>query len=301
MGSNSPLVMVEGSLDQPVGPAMSRIRSFLYQSYFSNGLGPNAILAQPTNSSGFVISTVVEEQIQGYGIALHPDSECPVAIQFRGGSGGDSGTFLLKPGQVIRPSGRDGGSFDGFKWGLPFGWLGGGLAHLVVLLTPDAKVDFPSGRPELVFHRQRITVLAPDAPFPTKPNWPVRFPWPSEIASLSGVLVDQRGNPLVAVEPTKVFLRLRNDALAATSSMRIVWQATDPLDQDFSGIPGTDLSYIDVTWPAITVSPPAAYPLIALETGEIDLGGDVAIVAFYDIAGGGLTGARVDVVRYGVL
>jgi len=297
----SPLVLADGTQDQPIGPIMPRVRRFAFQSYFSTALGPTALLPQPTNSEGFVSSTVVEEQLQGYGLALHPDSECPVAVQFRGGSG-DSGTYVLKPGQRIRPNGYQGGAFEGFKWGLPFGWLGGGVAHLLVMLTPDAEVDLP-GQAEVVIHRVRLPVIAPAGAFSADTNWPLRFPWPDAIATLGGVLVDQRGDPILSPKPTRTLLRLVNDTLAAPAAMRIVWTATD--DLDLGGISGEVLSnnssYLDMTWPAIGVSPPAAYPVITIEGPEVNLGGDFCKVTLFDIGGGEITGDSVDIVRYGLL
>lgn len=295
----SPLVAVNYT-DQPTGPVMSRVRVFPFQSYFDTALLSTALLPQPTNSEGFVQSTIAEEQVPGYGIALHPDSECPVAVQVRGGAGGDSGTFILRPGQVLRPTGLDGGAFDGFRWGLPFGWLGGGVAHLLVLLTPDSRVDF-SGAAEVIFHRVRVPVLDAGVALLTDANWPRRFPWPDAVATLGGVLVDQRGDPLIAPVPTRVALRLRKDNLAAPAAMRIIWTGTDDFDLGTitGAVLGADLTYVDVNWPAITPSPPAAFPLLTLQSPEVRLGGDLCTVNFVDLTGGDLTGTYVDVVRYG--
>lgn len=293
----SPLVAVNYT-DQPTGPIMSRVRVFPFQSYFDSALLSTALLAQPTNSEGFVQSTVAEEQVPGYGIALHPDSECPVAVQVRGGAGGDSGTFILRPGQVLRPAGLEGGAFDGFRWGLPFGWLGGGVAHLLVLLTPDSRVEF-SGHTEVIFHRVRVPVLAADAVALTDANWPLRFPWPDAVATLGGVLVDQRGDPLIAPVPTRTLLRLRPDApLAAPAAMRISWTNTDAFDLNAAGTLTGDGSYVDVNWPAN--APPTSYfPLLSLDAQESHMGGDLCVVNFFDLNGDIGADAFVDVVRYG--
>ncbi len=305
----SPLVALESEAEVPRGPTMSRVRRFVIQSYFSDALGPNALLPQPTNSEGFVISTVTEEQVRCFGVALHPDSQTPVAVQFRGGAGGDSGAYLVKPGEIVRPSGPMVGPFDGFKWGLPFGWLGGGVAHLLVLLTPDADVDFTGGRaPEVLFHRLRLLIrdpAVPPAPLPTTPNWPLRFPWPSAVASLGAVLIDQRGEPSIAIAiPTRMVLRLREGALAAPDTMRMIWTSTDPFDVGgLSGlVVGTDTSYFDVAWPANGLAAVPAFPVATLDGPENLLGGDFSYVTLWDFTpGGALVGEYVDIIRYGLI
>src|SRR5260221_7507391 len=142
-------------LPETSAPVQQISRLFLYQSYFDSTLLQNAILEQ-TRNSPIVESTVQENQIPGYAIGLHPSSQTPVAIQFKlGAQPSSSQAIVLKPGQVVRPHGlprgMNSGAFSGFRWGLPFGWLGGGVATLLVFSTPDADVSWP-GTPEVIFH-----------------------------------------------------------------------------------------------------------------------------------------------------
>ena len=46
-------------------------------------------------------------------------------------------------------------AFEGFDYGLPFGWLGGGAATLVVFKTRDADVYWP-GNPEIIYTKSML-------------------------------------------------------------------------------------------------------------------------------------------------
>jgi hypothetical protein len=309
--SSRPLVPSPSARDS-LSPTIQRVARFTVQSFFDAALGPHAILVQPTNSA-IVESTITDEQVAGYGVALHPSSETPVAIQFSGSTiAGSSGALYLCPGQVLRPSGRrvaEANAFAGFKWGLPFGWLGGGLANLVVLPSPDAEINFSGDSAEVLFHRLRMNVI-PDTVTPVgtpAPNWPLRFPWPSAQRSVGGNLVFQKGQPIMSVVPTRTLLRLRTVApLAAPATVRIVFTQTDPFDMDGPTDPPvlnlTDGGYVDVTFPA-NPGVNADFPVVSLaDPASLLLGGDFAVAYFIDRSVGNvLAGASVDVVRYGLI
>lgn len=278
------------------GPAQQLSQLFDYQSYFDSTLLERALLEQRPNEQ-IVASTRREEQIPGYALALHPSSQTPVAVSFRvGGMPSSSGAIVLTPGQVVRPlglpPGARNGNFSGFSWGLPYGWLGGGLATLVVLLSPDADVSW-RGNPEVLFHRQRMVIANPGAfVLPPPFNWPMRFPWTQAVAGASSQT--QRSQPVVAVEPTRVLLRLRTN-LAAPADMRVLAIGSDDFD-------GADLAQtpaaIDMTWGDWT-GPGYQVQELPMRMGR--LGADDGSVALLDMSGGDLEGVFVDVVRYGRL
>lgn len=285
-------------------PAIELSRKYPYQSYFDDALGPAAIARQSPNSQ---IVLPKREEISGYAVALHPSSQTPVAVTFRGGQQqGSSATFRLKPGEMLRPFGTpDGipGKFSGFEWGLPFGWLGGGNATLLVFRTADASVDWVD-RSEVIFHRTRIPIIAQGA-VPAAPafNWPSRFPWPK--AQQGADLLTQAGTPVLSVNPTRIAMTLRMGALAASKTMRMYLVGGDEWAENAAGVVGlTEAIGYDVVWGTWTslasanfatqfqtqFLPAEAYRFSANEGG----------VVLVD-ATGGLAGQYVDVVRYGVL
>lgn len=288
-------------------PAQEISRSFVPQSYFDSTLLEKALLAQPQNQS-IVASTKKEEQISGYAIGLHPSSETPVAISFKvGGQRSSSSPIILKPGQIVRPHGQPeggkvSGSFSGFTWGLPFGWLGGGVARLMVFSTPDAHAYW-LGNPEVVFHRQRMKVLDPTGVSSVPFNWPIRFPWTQALQGSTPV--PQKGQPGVVIEPTRVLLRLRATALSGPATMRLLIRNTQTFDLDSSGSTTGDTSFIDVTWPQFTATTgalgAAAFPVIEAPSELIRIGADDGGIQAVDLSGGSLANAYVDVVRFGRL
>lgn len=301
-------------------PAFEVSNVFAYQSYFDTTLLSQALLRQPVGDQ-IVPSTLQIQQVAGYAIGLHPSSETPVAIQFdTGASQGASPTFRLKPGEVIRPFGRPKGAgspaqFSGFRWGLPFGWLGGGSAMLVVMRTADASVDWRD-RGEVIFHRVRMAIVDYTNIGVTDvvPNWPTRFPWPYARYSdgtVSGVT--QRGSPALAVTPTRTIMRLvtgGSAGLAASSDMRIFTVGAEAWAMDVDGyVDGvsTDwMSFVDYTWGSWT---PAGSAYIQ-NAKEVDLMPDIANRLACNYNNGILLGApavsdligtHVDFIRYGVL
>lgn len=288
-------------------PVQQLTRQFKFQSYLHDTFLQQAILNQPRNEP-IVPSTLKDEQISGYAIGLHPSSQTPVAIQFDvGAQPSSSAAIILKPGQLVRPhglpAGMDSGAFSGFRWGLPFGWLGGGVATLLVFSTPDADVAWP-GDPELIFHRQRMQILAAgdigtDAPY----NWPLRFPWPRAVNGEENI--PQQGQAQISVQPTRVILRLRLDELLAPATMRIVFQSTNDFDLNSAGdVVDSPVGFIDHTWDTFASVGAGKlgtqYPYV--ELGQVisrlaaDNGGVQLIALDSEIED-----AFVDVVRYGTL
>lgn len=294
---------------------------FLFQSYFDSTLLGKAILEQNPNEA-IVKSTLGQSQASGYALGLHPSSQTPVAVQFMQGGMPGSGTYILKPGQIIRPFGKPNSSkatqFAGFLYGLPMGWLGGGLAQLVVFHTPDANVDWNASA-EVIFHRTRIAVKQPSdltaaGSFNNAPkNWPMRFPWPQALRGSSSIL--QKSNPVVGiVEPTKVAMVLRQSSppLAATGTMRMLFQSTNDFGLDSSGaVITTEPAFVDITWAGWAnvgtsgnLSTQAPVKIFTGTDPVVRLAADDGGVLFVDMLTGGGTpfsGSFVDVVRYGKL
>jgi hypothetical protein len=260
-------------------------------------------------------------------VGLLPSSETPIAIQFStGGQQGRSAVFRLKPGEVLWPFGRPNGighngQFSGFQWGLPFGWLGGGSATLIVLRTADAKVTWASDHAEVIYHRIRLKILtAAEINALTDPlsssyigplNWPQRFPWPAAISGVTGQQLNQGGQPALAVQPTRTAMKLNLTALANPSNMRMYFVGADNWAQDQTG--ATDLTvavFTDIIWGSWTPNAAVQVPFsVAAETqvltGEAALypanAGAVVLGMVSDVADAGLTDATVDFTRYGKL
>jgi len=302
-------------IPETMAPSQQVSRVFTFQSYFSDTLLQNALLAQRrndpiVNATGNL--TLKEEQIPGYSIGLHPSSQTPVALQFKvGGKFSSAAPLILKPGQVVRPMGlpRDvqTSGFSGFAWGIPFGWLGGGLATIVVNPSSDADVAWP-GNPEVIFHRQRMKILAPaDLPAAASYNWPTRFPWTQAFGGTIAAPISQAGTAQIAIEPTRVLMRLRMATVGAASRMRIVLQGTNDFDLDSAGATVlTACGYIDVTWGVVAGSGGAGnlatqYPIAEPTTIWPRLSADDGGVQLVDMTGGTLANQYVDVVRYGRL
>jgi hypothetical protein len=302
------------SVSETSAPAFEVTAKYLYQSYFDDTLGVQALLSQAPGSP-IVQSTLATQQVTGYAVGLHPSSETPIAISFfTGGQQGGSSPYRLAPGQVIRPHGKPletSGAFSGFQFGLPFGWLGGGSALLVVLRTPQATVNW-THYPEIIYHRMRLQIVSP-ATIPTsatvKPNWPHRFPWPYAVRGSNNLT--QRGQPALAVTPTKTALRLRvNDMSGGAADTRCLFYGTNDFDLDLNGaIASTTTSgFMDITWG--NTSPYAGSVGVGTNQYQTQFFSDSQLTRFAADEGGALvltsTDARlqsqyVDICRYGRL
>lgn len=291
-------------------PAIVFVAHFLYQSYFDSTLLEQAILSQPINDP-IVADSAEEQQTPGYAVGLHPSSACPVAVQFRQGpSSSASGTYVLKPGQILRPSG---GRFDGVRYGIPFGWLGGGTVQLLIFTGPDARCDW-SEHSEVIFHRERLKIYQPadlgttvtQAPY----NWPTAFPWTKAVAGGGPTDVLQAGQPIIQVTPTRVLMALRGvTSLASAASMVALFQGTDDFALDEDGVPDYTLPPVsaEVVWPSWTnygggnfaINAPQLMQTEIWSRISANVGGGVVLV---DASGAAtLNNAYVDVVRYGRL
>ncbi len=298
------------TLPDVISPAILIPRLFTFQSYHDSTLLEKAILSQPKNVT-IVPSTVKVDQTPGYAIGLAPYSQTPVAIEFLTGTKSGSATLVLKPGQIIRPQG--GSTFLGFRWGLPFGWLGGGLATIVVFTTKDSHVRWTEGT-EVIFHRVRIPVLQPadltaaGANNNARKNWPFRFPWTQALFGTNSI--NQNGSPILSISnPTRTLMVLRGaSTLGAGATMRMIFQATNDVGLNAAGaVVNTNPIFEDVTWPVWTSLGTSGNlatqnPFLMRTGGVPRLAADDGGLALLDVSGtAALTGLFVDFVRYGML
>lgn len=309
-------------------PAFEVSNVFSYQSYFDSTLLETAILRQPPNETIVPSTRSKPIQVGGYAIGLLPSSETPVAITLdTGAQQGASPTYHLKPGEMLRPHGRPKGighpgQFSGFRWGLPFGWLGGGSATLIVFRTADAVVNWQDHN-EVAFHRIRLPIFDPTLlPATPNPNWPERFPWP--YAQFGAASLTQRGQPNLALHPTRTLMRLTLAApgtLAAPSTMRVFFRGADVLaaipNASFTGttLDDTDVAFTDYTWGSYTAlaGAPAPYSVASetdILTGQLErIACNGGLTASSTITGAvvlgaidaALIGSFCDFVRYGRL
>ena len=294
---------------------------FPYQSWFDQTLLQNAIAQQPQNTPivtfGSPTGTV---QQPGAALTLHPSSEVPVAVQVKGESGvGASPTIIIVPGQTVSPLGTN--KFRSLQWGLPFGWLGGGMATLLVSQA-DYQPEGVTARPEIVMHRATFPILQPSQLVSSGAgnsnnsalNWPGRFPWNNAIAIVSAANVSQAGSPNIKPEPTRIVMTLRGaSTLAAPANMRAIIQGSNEFDLDAGGVAQaltlTNPSYQDFTWPAFASFGTSGNLATQNPTLDVDessplcrLAADNAGVTFVDVSGSeALDGLFVDIVRYGRL
>ncbi len=304
---------VTGKTDSPV---IQDVATFPFQSYFSSTLLEKAILAQPQGEQ-IVPSTKKTSSVAGYAVGLHPSSQCPIAITYvKGAQSGDSGVIVLKPGMIVRPNGeqwgKDGiskdGRFSGFQWGLPFGWLGGGNATIVVFRTSDAKVDWRD-RSELIFHRQRIAIAQPaDVPASTAllENWPTAFPWARAVQGANAI--PQGGKPILSLKPTRIAMSLRAD-LANPATLRMFFIGSTEFSQLSTGV--EDLTAAPVayditfgTWASVAAANyPTQYQFQFLPVEAFRLSSINGAMVLVDVAGvfAGPEPTYVDIIRYGEL
>jgi hypothetical protein len=306
---------------QAPGGAPDQItKIFPFQSYFDasfEALTPNpgsALLAQPPNS-GIIQSTLQDKnQTEAHAIGLAPWSEAPIAVQMQvGDSGGLSSPIILRPGEIIAPAGfaraEKFRNFKGLLWGLPFGWLGGGLVSVFLFKSPESMPSWYYGQKEVCFHKFRTTILASSANPPAAPrtNWPVRFPWTKAFRGVGATAINQANGPNVAVVPTKTVLRLNAVNLAAPEACRVVFWGTDTLDQGADGLtPGAPAtattSYWEFSWPTNTAGGwPAHQQMVVMPDEFSMLAANSWGVTVEALGGGALVGATVNIARFGLI
>ncbi len=288
-------------------PGVALTQRFEYQSYFDDTLLEKAILLQSPNEP-IINSTKKSSNVSGYSFGLHPSSQSPVAVRpIVGGQAASAQAVILKPGQIYRPHGRLGkpGHFSGFEWGLPYGWLGGGVCTLYVFPSPDADVSWP-GDAELLFHRQRMKILAPaDVPAAALKNWPLRFPWTQALRGSTSI--PQKGAAIVSISnPTRVLLSLRLNLMTTADTMRMLIHESNDMDLDSAGaVIAAGVRFDEFTWGIYGASGAAnmatQFPVKQYDGPVARLAADDGGVCLVDMAGGDLTNAFVDVCRYGRL
>lgn len=302
------------SEEDVLSPAVALSKIFLYQSYFDSSLLQNALLSQVLGQD--IISSE-DQTITGYSVGLHPSSQTPISIKFNSGSRSErSRVHTLKPGQILTPTGgTKKHAFTGFSWGLPYGWLGGGMATLLVFKTADAEVRWSEGS-EVIFHRATYAIKQPAdltlaGSFNNAPNnWPMRFPWP-KAAAFAAAAQQQYSQPVLAITPTRVALALRGlTTLAASNTMRLIFQGTNDFALDSAGAIVTTVPlFQDIVWDAWTSLGTSGNlstqrPVrVLINEPIVRLAADDGGVLFVDGSGvdAVFTEKFVDVVRYGKL
>src|SRR3990170_743694 len=96
---------VQLSTQEAAGNVQIKTFAFNFQSFFDTTQLGQALLAQPQNEP-IVPSTLTSVASPGFGVGLHPDSQCPAALRFKSNAGvSDSQVAVLTPGQIITPPG----------------------------------------------------------------------------------------------------------------------------------------------------------------------------------------------------
>lgn len=254
-------------------------KTFPYQSYFDDTLLWLAIREQ-NNNNPIVQSTFDQQQLSGYAIGNHPDSETPIAVVFSGeGRQSGSAAHIIPPGGIVTPAkGSTGGEdgFQSFSWGLPYGWLGGGTATIVIFQTPDAWANW-TPRSQVLFHRFRSIILAPgDLPALLSFTWP--FNWPTRFPNFvmqrgNAPAVPQQGAAQIAIsQPGQTIFRVQTTVATAASIKALFYRTTDFSDE-ITSVPATiPLDAVEFTVPAHTAYPyPAGYAEYTIFEGPEEL------------------------------
>jgi hypothetical protein len=277
-------------------------KRFPFQSYFSSTALEKAILTQAQGQQ-IIATTLQTTEMKGRAIGLHPDSECPIAVRFRldANSKETSGVFILTPGMVITPN--PGQDFSAVQWGLPFGWLGGGVAALQIF---QGVQGYSAGRKkEVIFHKQRLLIAADANPPPAvAKNLPIAFPWMNakSYTATNPAGFAQGGEQAINVTPTRMVMRLIKDLGQAIPppGMRMIFRGLYDFDCDAGGASWSTatLTYVDVTWP-LNLGTSVPYPVMEIGNPAAAFGGPDAGLTLLDLSGGDLTNVYVDLVRYG--
>lgn len=294
--------------DDVITPGSTLVKNadFSFQSFFDTTQLGQALLVQPPNEL-IVPKTSLSVPVPCYGAALHPDSQVPVAVKFKANLGSEeSTTYFLTPGQVIHPHEAP---FTGLTWGLPFGWLGGGSAQLVIFKTPTAEVTWPRNKVEVVIQRQRVAIQADGAAPTFSFGLPLRFPWRNAQrfnAASTTTPFQQPGLPVIAVEPTRTLFKLRVNPLANPSTIRMLVKNSESFDESgvisSAGVPtlSGDVEAVTVSFPA-TAGAAAYFPVAEVQLPDVLLAGDNATFALLNDPANPVTlaAALVDIVRFG--
>lgn len=284
------------------------------QSYFDAAAElttpPSVAVAVQPSTNQIVPSTLKNKSSQsGFAIGLAPWSKAPVAVQINFGPGGSSAVVLLRPGQLFTPNGGE--RFEGFSYGLPFGWLGGGTVTLFLFKTKEATVDWAGFQSEVLFHRFRTTILTAASPSvpPSYRNWPTEFPVDNMFRyDLTLGPQSQGGKPTLMVSNvTRTLLRLNGTVPAAPDNeFRVLFWGPDSFEADAGGAagipPNSGQFYWEGFWPISTAGfAPADKAVVELPQGIAAESCNYWGISIVAPAGSALLGQTVDVVRYGRL
>ncbi|MBP6479888.1 MAG: hypothetical protein KA310_03480 [Pseudomonadales bacterium] len=251
------------------------------------------LLEQPVSSDGIVKSTRGTFDSSGFAVGNAPWSESPLAVVFATPS---SGPIILRPGEVMTPFAH--GWEGGFAYGLPFGWLGGGLVAMHVFRSPGTLPKWEASTREILFHRFRTVVRASSltAPATGVYNLPTRFPWDFAYRTSGTKALQQNGDPLVSVQPTRMVLQLgENVALPAPPyASRLVFWNTDGF---------TAAGFWEFSWPANNATPgyTSQNPIVEVPDFIARLAANAGGMTVECAAGDLVEGVDVDVLRYGKL
>lgn len=291
-----------------IGNIVQFSEQFPLQSYFDAAAElttppSTAALSQPTNNA-IVQSTFKSKPNQaGYAIGLAPWSQAPVALVVNFGEGGNSATVLLKPGQVFRPNGSQ--RFQGFNYGLPYGWLGGGTVTLFLFKTPQAEVTWNGKQSEVLFHRLRTTILTAPAAAPSYKNWPNKFPWPAMYRYVAGgPQQSQQGQPtLVVSEVTRTQLVLNSTAdFTGDNLATMFFWGTDDFSIGADGVTAVNTHNFatPVFFPTGT-DMQGGQPIVTLPREIAAQASNQWGISLVAPIGSALIGQTVDICRYGIL
>lgn len=300
---------------------------FPWQSFFDSTQLGQALAVQPQNEL-IVPDTLQVVPTPGFGVGLHPDSQVPVAVKFKSNAGvADSQVTVLVPGQIVYPHGC--APFSGFNVGLPFGWLGGGSAQLVIMKTPSAAVWW-SFSSEVVIQRQRVVIQADGAAPTFSLGLPTGFPWKNALRynpTTPTQPFPQGADALISASPTRTEMKLRLAGagafpLAADALLLMLVKNSQAFDTG-PGDPATlsgDVEAVPILFPKSIGTAPyfptagfsfpvpgaALNPTAPLGYGNhspgVLLAGDDATFCILNESGNAnLTGLFVDIVRYGLI
>jgi len=231
-------------------------------------------------------------------------------VKFNFGGEGSSAVVVVRPGETYVPAGDR--PFKGFNYGLPFGWLGGGVVTFNIYKTPNARVDFAAKPDKVLFHRFRTTILAaPVGPFvsPAYVNWPSKFPW-AKVQRYEGVGNNpafQGTKPTMVIKEPEAVLRLNcgTTDIALGNVCRMVFFGTDAfgIGADGETANNADNLFYDLNWPIPSLAGIGtdANPVIDLPMPIARLASNQWGVAIYAPTGSPLIGMTVDIARYGRL
>ena len=310
---------IQSAIQEAAGNVQIKNLDFPWQSFFDTTQLGQALAVQSPGDL-IVADTLADVPTAGFWVGLHPDSQVPVAVKFKGGQGvNDSQVMIITPGQIVKPHGC--APFSGFKVGLPFGWLGGGAAQVVIGKTPSAEVRWSAGT-EVVIQRQRVLLQA-DGNNPTfSLGRPTGFPWKNALrynATTPTAPFPQGSDAVISAVPTRTELKLRVTTLAADSLIVMLVKNSQAFDTG-PGDPPTlsnEVEAIPILIPKIVGS--AAYmptvgfsfpiqgaQLAAAGQGDhlpgVLLAGDDATFCLMNESGNAaLNGVYVDMVRYGLI